>query len=138
MPANEDDNVSTHSDVSYSDYNRFTVSETAKKDIFSQIQESTDSLPLWGQGAEEEQRPRQNEIKEVTGAKSVTKNVQVEDTSDLLTPTLTRKDNPLEKIPTASDDQGSGKGSRPGVLRRLTTRLKRVSTAQRSHGSQGS
>jgi len=136
MPANEDDNVSTHSDISYSDYNRFTVSETAKKDIFSQIQDSTESLPLWGQEADGD-RPRQADGKKVVpGKTNKTTQVEIADTSEVLTPTATRKDlNPLDKVPTATDDASSGKGSRPGVLRRLTTKLKRVGTSQKNQGS---
>jgi hypothetical protein len=151
MPANDDDTVSVHSTVSNSDFNRFNLSDTFKTNIFSQIQDSEESLPRWGEDQEEDDtgRPRQRSKAAAgatqsanaggsssAGAATMTRNnatglsheEEIEDTSDVVTPMATRKDfNPLDKVSTAerTDDK-----LRPNMLRRLTTRLRRTVSAQ--------
>jgi hypothetical protein len=152
MPANEDDTVSTNSTISHSDYNRFHISDTLKTTIFSQIQDSEESLTHWGDESEndaggETSRRRQTGMTTALTAPGVKpgpsslsrgligngRQEEVEDTSDMLTPKATRKDmNPMEKVSTAERVDDNEK-SRPGMLRRLTTRLRNtVNATQKS------
>lgn len=121
------EDLSDPSRVSLDDrnYNRITLSNNLKSQIYSQIDDSTDSLPQWRQGS----RYLSND--------SVDSTV---DESDLQTP-MPKEKNPMEdakplsrtataqlaKVDTAkSTASTASKDKRPGALRRFTTKLKRT------------
>jgi len=125
--ANQLDKLSDPSRASLDDrnFNRITLSNDLKSQIYSQIDDSTDSLPQWRQGS----RYLSND--------SVDSTV---DESDLQTPMPKEKD-PMEdakplsrtataqlsKVDTAKTTGSTGsKDKRPGALRRFTTKLKRT------------
>jgi len=125
--ANNLEELSNPSQASLDDrnFNRITVSNNLKSQIYSQIDDSTDSLPQWRQGSR------------YLSSDSVDSTV---DESDLQTPMPKERDPmddakplsrtataQLSKVDTAKTTGSTGsKDKRPGALRRFTTKLKRT------------